>query len=229
MPECLASIREAAAVFTEKDWGWEIIVCDNNSTDRTSQIAQDVGARVVFEAQNQISRARNRGASMATGDWLLFVDADSAVSRGLMEELRQALDSNRFIGGGACLVFKGGSRLMFKGMLAFWNFISRRFQWAAGSFIFCRRDVFETLEGFSLQRFAGEELELSRRMKRAARREGKSLVILPKHPLETSARKLELYSIFEILSIILKVLCCTPWMTRSRGACSSFWYDGKKR
>src|SRR5690349_12822239 len=76
LEKSLAAIRKASAAF-EGTAQWELIVCDNNSTDRTAEIARAAGANVVFERINQISRARNRGASVATGDWLIFVDADS--------------------------------------------------------------------------------------------------------------------------------------------------------
>jgi len=45
-----------------------------------AQIKVAAGANVVFEPVNQISRARNSGATAATGDWLVFVDADSQPS-----------------------------------------------------------------------------------------------------------------------------------------------------
>ncbi len=62
----LEAIRTAARAFDDRG-GWELIVCDNNSTDRTAGIARAAGARVVFEPHNQISRARNRGAAAASG------------------------------------------------------------------------------------------------------------------------------------------------------------------
>ena len=63
----LTAIRTAAAVFTERGSEWELIVCDNNSTDRTGEIARAAGATVVFEPVNQIARARNAGAAGARG------------------------------------------------------------------------------------------------------------------------------------------------------------------
>ena len=75
--ESLAQMKSAAGVFVRQGWEVELIVCDNNSTDRTAEIARAAGALVVFEPVNQIARARNRGAAAATGDWLIFVDADS--------------------------------------------------------------------------------------------------------------------------------------------------------
>src|SRR4030095_5158372 len=63
---------------------FEIIVCDNNSTDRTAQVAQSKGARVVFEPHNQISRARNAAANHAQGEWLIFLDADTLLPAELL-------------------------------------------------------------------------------------------------------------------------------------------------
>src|SRR5688572_5819892 len=58
----LAQIKAAASALANTGWGTELIVCDNNSTDRTAEIARAAGANVVFEPVNQISRARNSGA-----------------------------------------------------------------------------------------------------------------------------------------------------------------------
>jgi glycosyltransferase involved in cell wall biosynthesis len=70
----LRHIRAGLHGFDQNGWATELVVCDNNSTDRTARVARSAGARVVFEPVNQISRARNAGAAAAVGDWLLFVD-----------------------------------------------------------------------------------------------------------------------------------------------------------
>src|SRR5436189_280616 len=57
------------------DHSYEIIVCDNASTDKTAEIAAAHGARVVFEPHNQIAKARNTAAKAARGTWLIFLDA----------------------------------------------------------------------------------------------------------------------------------------------------------
>ena len=87
LADSLAEIRKASAAFSLRGWTVELIVCDNNSTDRTAGIASAVGATVVFEPLNQIARARNTGAAAATGDWLLFVDADTHPSRELFGDV----------------------------------------------------------------------------------------------------------------------------------------------
>src|SRR5688500_11768592 len=77
LPASLRAMNAARAAFHERGWESELIVCDNNSTDRTREVAEAEGAKVVFEPVNQISRARNCGAGAASGEWLLFIDADS--------------------------------------------------------------------------------------------------------------------------------------------------------
>jgi len=66
--DSLARMKSAADVFGRRGWETELVVCDNNSTDRTAEIARGAGALIVFEPVNQIARARNRGAAAATGD-----------------------------------------------------------------------------------------------------------------------------------------------------------------
>src|SRR5690242_856114 len=114
----LEAMRAAARVFD--DVGWELVVCDNNSSDRTAEIARAAGARVVYEPHNQISRARNRGAAAAAGEWIVFIDADSTPDRGLFEELREAIDSGRVLGGGS-LIAVDSPALSMRAALGIWN------------------------------------------------------------------------------------------------------------
>ncbi len=208
------------------DAGWELIVCDNNSTDRTAEIARAAGARVVFEPHNQISRARNRGAAAAAGEWLLFVDADSTPSRELFEDLRAAIDGGCVLGGG-CTIDSDHDTLPVRAVLAFWNALSRSLHWAAGAFVYCRRDAFSELGGFSEELYASEELELSGRLKRRARAEGLEFRILHRHPLRTSARKLHLYGWRELSVAFGRFLLSPRRMLRSAKGCSP-WYDGRR-
>ncbi len=83
---CLASVR-LAVLEVSPELEVEVIVVDNNCTDRTAEIGREGGAQVVFEPVRQISRARNAGARAATGSWLLFIDADSRLSPETFAEL----------------------------------------------------------------------------------------------------------------------------------------------
>ena len=68
LPSTLSAVAKAGEAFAERGWEKEVVVCDNNSTDHTGEIAEATGARVVFEAENQISRARNAAEHAARGD-----------------------------------------------------------------------------------------------------------------------------------------------------------------
>ncbi len=77
LPATLDALQKAMKAI---DMAGEMIVADNNSRDRTPEIAREHGAIVVFEPINQISRARNAGAKAARGRYLIFLDADTIIS-----------------------------------------------------------------------------------------------------------------------------------------------------
>jgi len=221
----LAAIRNAAAAF-EGSVQWELIVCDNNSTDRTAEIARVAGANVVFEPINQISRARNRGASAATGDWLIFVDADSFPTRELFDGTLEAMRNPRCAGGG-CLLRLDQTEMMSGLLLNAWNLVSRMLRWAAGSFVFCDARLFRELNGFSERLFASEEIDFCRRLKRLARAQHRRLTIITVSRLVTSARKMHLYTKSEHFWFMLKAGLRPGRILTSREQCS-LWYNGRR-
>jgi glycosyltransferase involved in cell wall biosynthesis len=222
LPLCLASIWEAKRALDERGWRTELVVCDNNSTDRTAAIAEEAGAIVVAEPVNQISRARNAGAAAASGDWLVFIDADSFPDRELFAELAGTIEAGRCIGGGATVRFDESADRFARSALALWNGISRVTRWAAGSFVFCRAAAFRELGGFSTELYASEEIDFSRRLKRLGR-----FVILHRHPLLTSGRKARLYTKREFAAFFLRTVLRRGRTLRSRDECFA-WYDGRR-
>jgi glycosyltransferase involved in cell wall biosynthesis len=222
----LESIRGAAEAFSRRQWETEIIVCDNNSTDATAALARAGGARVVFEPVNQIARARNTGAAAAGGDWLVFVDADSHPTAALFDDAAVRMESGQCLGGG-CTVRMDERHFWADCGTGLWNLISRVMNWAAGSFIFCEASAFRRVGGFSGELYASEEIDLSRRLKKLARQSGRRFVILRRHPLQTSARKVRLYSCGELARFFKKAILRPRQTVTSREECSP-WYDGRR-
>jgi glycosyltransferase involved in cell wall biosynthesis len=206
--------------------GHELIVCDNNSTDRTAEIARAAGATVVFEPVNQISRARNRGAAAASGDWLLFVDADSLPSKDLVGDTLSEISSATCLAGGATVEFETRD-LFVRFWLALWNAASRLMRWAAGSYIFVEAAAFREAGRFSEELYASEEIDLFRRLKRLARAQGRRIAILHRYPLHTSDRKARLYRWHEHLGFLLKTFLTGGRTLRRREDCA-VWYDGRR-
>lgn len=224
LPATLGAIRESAAVFAGMGWDWELIVCDNNSTDQTGTVARNAGATVVFEPVNQIARARNTGAAIATGEWLVFIDADSVPGAPLFVTMADHMRDAGVLAGG-CLMQQDVESWAADAITALWNRISSTMKWVAGSFIFCRTAAFRELGGFSAELFAAEELDLSKRLKRLARERRQRMVIITEHRLLTSGRKLRLYSKREQVSLLLRSLFL-PFLTLRRR--QAFWYDGRR-
>jgi glycosyltransferase involved in cell wall biosynthesis len=223
----LTSVRAAARSFAALGWAAEFIVCDNNSTDATAAVARENGAQVVFEPVNQIARARNTGARAATGDWIVFVDADSRPTAELFAEAAEWIQSGRCLAGGS-VVRLDERHFVADAGTGLWNLISRVCHWFAGSFSFCETRAFREVGGFNEELFASEELDLSQRLNKLARREGKKkVVILYRHPLLTSARKMSLYSRMELLRFMGRAFFRPRRTVTSRDACSP-WYDGRR-
>jgi glycosyltransferase involved in cell wall biosynthesis len=224
--ETLRRIEAAMSAFRDRDWQTELVVCDNNSTDRTGELARAAGATVIFEPVNQIARARNTGARAASGDWLIFVDADSHPSRELLAEVADTIQTCNVLAGG-CTVKLDSSDFIATKFARLWNCISRVAKYAAGSFIFCDATAFRDIGGFDERLFASEEIDLSKRLKRLARQTGRRMVILHRHPLVTSARKLHLYSRREHGRLLLKTLFNWRKTLGDRDSCH-IWYDGRR-
>ncbi len=219
LPETLRRLREAMA---EVPFRGEIVVSDNNSTDRTAEVARASGARVVFEPVNQISRARNAGARVAAADCFIFVDADTHVAPGLLREALERLASGTVCGGGSTLVMDRTRSSLEARTIGRWNAFSRRMRLAAGSFVFVRRDAFEAVGGFSENVYASEEIWFSRAVKRWGRTRGLEFVILDAHPVVTSGRKGEWYPPIVLFGVMLAILLF-PFLLRSRTFCW-LWY-----
>lgn len=222
----LAEIKSAAAAFLQRGWQFELVVCDNNSTDRTADIARAAGARVIFEPVNQIARARNTGASIATGDWLVFVDADSHPGAKLFADVAREIAAGKTLAGGVTI--RLDENLFVAGLITgLWNWTSRFNRLMAGSFIFVEAAAFRQLGGFHNELYAAEELELSQRLKKMAQARRQKVVILHRHPIKTSARKMRLYSTRELLSFFVRSIFRHRQTIRDRDAVY-LWYDGRR-
>lgn len=78
---CLESIRP---------WVDEIVVVDTGSTDRTPQIAEELGARLFhFAWCDDFAAARNESLRHARGEWLFWMDSDDTISESCGRRLRE--------------------------------------------------------------------------------------------------------------------------------------------
>jgi hypothetical protein len=91
--------RTLDSISVQTFGNWEGIVVNDGSTDSTAEIAAAFAAResrirVINRPNGGESAARNTGVAEATGDWLLFLDADDWVAPECLERLTAALQSD---------------------------------------------------------------------------------------------------------------------------------------
>lgn len=80
--ECLSSVSFAN----------EVLIIDDNSTDKTIEFARKYGIKVYNRnLNNDFSAQRNFGLEKASGEWVLFIDADERVSKELKDEMLNAI------------------------------------------------------------------------------------------------------------------------------------------
>lgn len=193
LPACLESIRR-------QDYAgrYEVIVVDNASTDATAQIARDWGAKVVYEGKRSPACARQKGAEVASGEIIAFIDADtqapphwlsSIVSRFMRSPEVVAMSGpyaycdagsftriSSYIGNILSMVIDQLFRKVFGKGSAIW-----------GCNFAVRRAAFWQVGGFDTNiKFYGEEYELSLRLRKAGRG-----CIMPRLVVLTSARRLK--------------------------------------
>jgi rSAM/selenodomain-associated transferase 2 len=71
----------------------DLVVSDGRSSDHTAAYAKQSGATVVVGERGRGQQLR-RGAEIATGDWLLFLHADTVLEEGWIDEARQFMAKN---------------------------------------------------------------------------------------------------------------------------------------
>ena len=213
----LDAIHQAALAIGER---YELIVVDDASTDQTAAVAQSCGALVVQVAHRQIAATRNSGAKAATGDLLVFVDADTRVNPKVITDAIAAI-SNGAVGGGAAIKFDEPIPLYARLLLPVLLLSFRISRLAAGCFVFCTRSAYVAAGGFNEAYYGGEEIIISR----ALGRQGRFVVL--RSAVLTSGRKLRTHSGFELLSTMLRLaLRGTKAVQRREGL--ELWY-GQRR
>lgn len=74
----------------------EILIIDDNSEDRTAEIAKNLSVKVfTHPLNNDFSGQRNYGLNKARNNWVLFVDADERVSKDLSEEIIKKISEDK--------------------------------------------------------------------------------------------------------------------------------------
>src|SRR5215472_4021135 len=170
LPTLLSSLHHARRCLHDRfpDYPLEVIVVDNASSDETGAVALSYAARVISECKRNVSAARNRGVSVATGKYLVFIDADYRVEGNFLSQIAAAFEKDeRAVALGVKVVVEHHALGAIQRSLAdFALLLLRRITaMSFGVFAF-QRAYFEHLRGFNEGVYAYEDVELHNLMKR---------------------------------------------------------------
>lgn len=166
----------------------EIIVVDGSSTDATESVAGEYPVTFVSAPARGRAAQMNHGVTVATGEILLFLHADTILSGAAVANLLRAMELEPELpGGGFFRYFDSKSQFL---KITCWLANLRSQHWGiflGDQGIFVRREVFDTLGGFDESMPFGEDLDFSLRLRKA----GKTAAVQP--PVLSSARRFDKY------------------------------------
>lgn len=180
---CINSIKKSAEHFRGRV---EIIVVCNRCTDRTAEIAESNGARVIFNEDRCIAKVRNAGISAANGNVIVTIDADNRMTKGTLAEIYALLRTGKYIGGGAPIRFERYS-------FPLWcNDILCRISFGLtglySGIFWAKKETFDAIGGFAEQK-AMEDVATAGILKKYGKKQGKKYSTLRKNYLINSTRK----------------------------------------
>jgi len=143
----------------------QVIVVDNESNDDTAKIAREAGAEVISEAVHNVARVRNTGARAASGDVLVFLDADILVPLPFLARVVEEMSAPDCCGGAADVSHQPSSKLV-RAYLLGWRLLGRMLGMAQGAAQFCRREAFARLGGYDEALYMGEDVDFYWRMRK---------------------------------------------------------------
>lgn len=165
-----------------EDEDHEVIVVDGGSTDGSPDIAQGFAVRVIRTAPGRGHQIKT-GASVAQGDILLFLHADSRFPAGGLAAIRERLGAGSdCVGGNFRLIFDGGSAFS-QWLTGFYAWIRARGLYYGDSAIFVRRRVYDAIGGMHPIALM-EDYDFTRRLERAG-----PTCCIEAPPLITSSRR----------------------------------------
>ena len=138
----------------------EIIVVDNYSKDKTTDIASSLGAKILYKG-NERSAQRNHGAQIAIGQHLIYLDADMILSPHLIEECVKKIESDdivaiyipeKVVGKGFWIKVRDFERSFYTGTVI-------------DAVRFIRRDVFLHVGGFDESLIGPEDWDFDRKIR----------------------------------------------------------------
>jgi glycosyltransferase involved in cell wall biosynthesis len=188
---------------------FEVIVVDNNSTDKTAEIAKSMGVTVLHESRKGTQWARECGRKIATGEIIANLDADCLPEPLWLKSGVKHFTNKKVIAVGGPYDYYDGrwsfrifSLIFQKTIYRLFNFLMQKSNKGAvliGGNVFLRAETLEKIGGYNTDIvFYGDDTDTAKRMSK------EGLVIFDtKLIVKTSARRLKSHGSFKISVIYI--------------------------
>jgi len=143
----------------------EIMVADGKSTDHTVEVAKQSGARVVRCPLPGRAAQMNYAASLAQGDVLYFVHADTLPPDSYLDDIAEGLNDG-FLLGSYCSNFQSDNPVF--RINAWFTRFSSSYSYGGDQTLYVYRDLFDRLEGFHEKYVIMEDFDFVKRARRIA-------------------------------------------------------------
>lgn len=226
LPRLLDTVDAARARFAHGPDAVEVIVADNGSTDATAALAAARGCRVASVAKRMIGAARNGGATIATAPILCFTDADMQIHPDSFNEIERALADPRIIGGATGVTMERWSA----GVATTYALLVP-FVWLTRldtGVVFCRRDDFVRIGGYSEERHFGEDIDFLWRLTRLGWRRRQRLTRLRSYKAIASTRKFDRHGDWHYF-LMMPALVAETLLPSASGSATArrYWYEDR--
>ncbi len=170
LPECLESVKNQNY---PKD-KYEIIIANNNSKDRTAEIAQKAGAKVINESKQGHVFALNTGMHATSGELIAVTDADTRVSPNWLDTIARVFQDEEVVAVTGSAYYNSGSKMSeYLGKISYSMFV--RFHFAlrkphlTGLNLAVRKSAFMNIKGLDTRYETFSDLELGLRIKKVGK------------------------------------------------------------
>ena len=223
--KCLRAVKNAAKYVGPKNV--EIIVVANRCTDKTAEIAEHYGARVLKNDDKCIAAIRNTGVNAANGEIVVTIDADSMMTKYSLAEIKSMLRSGRYVGGGTNSLFDRMSLgIAFSSMYVMINLIPLMIKsggYLSGAMFWSYKRDFEAIGGFDESLVSLEDMDFAKRLRKLGADRGQKYGTLRRSCVITSSRKFDEFGDWYLIKD--RKLTKRIFTGKDRAAADKFYYD----
>lgn len=183
---------------------FELIVVNNNSTDKTAEIAKKFGVILLSEKNQGVAFARQKGFLNAKGEIIASTDADTILPKNWLSKIFKEFekDENLVAFGGSCNFYSGpiSAKLASKFLLPFFLFLDKFFSggWnLMGCNMAIKKEAFSKIGGFNTNLKLNEDIEISSRLRKIGK-----VILDPNFKVKISGRRYRHGLIFGLISYV---------------------------